>query len=890
MALTFAADLVPGLVLIPVVLVDGVPVILTPAGVHPTTVTGSVPSSWWPGAGSLTETLPSGATLDPVCDWLDTSAAWTVSERASLVECDIDVPALSVQLYDPDGSATAALSGHAARLGTLLTAEATAAATSLTVASTSPASAQEIAHLGREAVTFTGTAAGPPRLTGATRGRYGSTARMHPSPDVRRPVVTFGRWPRYWHGRGCKVFLARLDGTTLSAVTLWYQGVIGAGVELVDGLTRWHLPVDHVTSSLRREYTPPTLDLYGIAHYAGGLEQISNPDVTPLSVQWLSVAYYLASDSASPHGGGWHPSWADFLGAFRAQIYTLSGAPPEVLQVQEITSGVLTVTASGGVETDDLRIYAAWRDPHFAGGYGSAQTFSLGALPEACIWLDGWCKVPASVDFAKIPSTLTYAASEGGYDGLATYALSASTDAVEDYAAAIVERDAVNQRVRLTPLWAWDFNLRGRGATGTGTPQTSLCTSRTTASVIVSAYGDRWDVALRAAGAAIDALQGADGTFEQAIDWPGIAAVLARYPSPLAGARSYKLEGEDTLLGMIVRECRLGGFVPVMRGGKVSIARMDDVASTEPYDATITADDLDTSAEVEITDSPDGLTSTVAFQLGEDGDEIRWTDTTLVDEFGAGATVEVPLDPSIFPVPILPADLAARLRDVAWTILGTTAHPYRVVKLPCGPHKGDVEAGDVVRLTHHAVPAFDGTRSVASLPCRVQEVERVFFGGRALHSVTVRLPAGTPTGYAPEALVAAGGIATDTPSAGQTTLTLDASSGWGGEGFADGAGTDGGASWFAVGDKVVVSELDSRTPTVEGAFEVLSVSGADVVIDGNPSVALVAASAAAYKVLLRYDDYTSATRASPAPAQHDFAYISDGTDLGASDAPDRYSA
>jgi len=881
---TFASDLAPGLVLVPVVLVDGVPVILTPAGVRPATVSGSVPSSWWPGTGTLTETLPSGATLDPVCDWLDTSAQWVVSERVSLVECDLDVPALQVQLYDPDGAATVALSGAAARPGTLLVAEASASTTSLTVASTSPASGQEIAHMGREAVTFTGVAAGPARLTGATRGKYGSAARMHPSPDVRRPVVTFGRWPRYWHGRGCKVFLARLDGTTLSGITLWYQGIVGAGVELVDGLTRWHLPVDHVTSALRREYTPPTLDLYGVAHYAGGLEQTSNPHATPLSIQWGGGVYYLASDTASPHGGGWHQTWDDFFGDFRVMVYTLSSAPPEELSLHEVTTGTLTVTATNGSETDALRIYAAWHDPPFVGGYGSAQTFALGALPETCFWLDGWLKVPGSQDFARIPSTLSHVVGSAPR-GEAVYALSASTDAIEDYAAVILERDAGGQRVRLQPLGVWDFARRGRGAVATSSPEVALCTSRTTAELIVAAYGDRWDVTLRAAGQAIDALQGADGTLDAAIDWAAIGAVLDRYPSVLPAARQYRVKGKDTLLSLIVRECRLGGFVPVMRGARVSIAHLGDVSATEPYDATITADDLDTAEDVEVTDSPDGLTSTVVYQLGEDGDEIRWTDTTLVDEFGAGAEVEVPLDPGIFPAPLVPSELARTLREVAWSILGTTAHPYRVVKLPCGPHKGDLEAGDVVLVSHHAIPSQDGTRSLSSVPCRVQEVERRFFGGRATHAVTVRVPVGSPRGYAPEALVSAGGIATDTPSPGQSTLTLDTASGWGSNGFAPSGGTDGGASWFVPGDKVLVSELDASTPTTEGAFEVVSVSGADVVLDGNPSVALVAASASAYKVLLRYDEYGTATA-----AQHAYAYISDGTDLGASDAPDRYSA
>ena len=74
----------PGARVVPVILIAGLPAVLTPAGVLPTTVavsSGTIDALWWPGTGALAELLPGGGTLQPVEDLLDPTETLEVFER-----------------------------------------------------------------------------------------------------------------------------------------------------------------------------------------------------------------------------------------------------------------------------------------------------------------------------------------------------------------------------------------------------------------------------------------------------------------------------------------------------------------------------------------------------------------------------------------------------------------------------------------------------------------------------------------------------------------------------------------------------------------------------------------------------------------------------------------
>ena len=71
---TWETAFAPGFRGVAAVLVEGVPVLLTPSGVRPTTVavtSGTVDPLFWPGTGALAVTRPDGGTLDITFDVLD---------------------------------------------------------------------------------------------------------------------------------------------------------------------------------------------------------------------------------------------------------------------------------------------------------------------------------------------------------------------------------------------------------------------------------------------------------------------------------------------------------------------------------------------------------------------------------------------------------------------------------------------------------------------------------------------------------------------------------------------------------------------------------------------------------------------------------------------------
>ena len=315
----FATALTPGARLVPVILVAGVPRVLTPAGVTPTTVSltsGTADPLWWPGSGTLTETLPDAKTFDPVRDLLDPREVFEIFERASPLKGDVRVEALTFSLLDTDGAATAMLSGREALTSQLLESAVTATDTAIPLVSTAGFPSSGIAAIGRETFLYSSISSGDLVTSLVTRGRYGSAARAHNAPAEHRPMVTAGG-PRHWQSRLATLWLCTLsaDGTTLGDPTLIYVGTVGAGVQLKGNLSRWSVPLEHITDTLDRKLDTAPLDLYGYAHYSlradahplliGGSVNAGEP-ADSHSLQW--------TDDANDNSG-WHPSVDSFVAA-----------------------------------------------------------------------------------------------------------------------------------------------------------------------------------------------------------------------------------------------------------------------------------------------------------------------------------------------------------------------------------------------------------------------------------------------------------------------------------------------------------------------------------------------------------------------------------------------
>lgn len=876
--IAWPTGLTAGVRYIPIVLVAGVPRVLVPSGTHPTTtaITFASDPAWWPGSGSLTQSLPGAITFDPVREVLDPGHVWEVYEEARPLEGDVKVDALTFDLYDPDGIMTADLSAREARTTQLLASDVTATDTSIPLASTSSVPSSGIACVGRETLVYDGVGGGALTITSAPagRGKYGSLARPHLAPATHQPLVAFAG-PRHWQGRRAALFVAKLsaDGTTITDPTLLYLGTVGAGVQLVRGGMRWSLPLDHVTVAAARKLGQRTVDLYGYAHFAADFTQ-------PLQVGWTGDIY-LDDQASAPSAGGWHQGWSQFKDAWlrRAGVVggvTINGESP-----------TLTFYFSGGGSPTRATIYAAWdrpvrqeQDLNTSGSIGTHR-----APPAVCLHLDGRVRIPDPQDFTKIPSALSWASSSGP-DATAYLALAAKTDNTDRLVARITARNAGASEVTVrAQLPATMVRAEDR-------QQATVITQRTQAEVAVIAAGATPLAALQIASDAIDALGGSD-LQTASVDWDGLARLFASYPQPITERRAFTVAAEDSLLSLLIGELRLRGMALCVRNGLISGYRPASFASTEPVRATIAKTDVlidgatGELAEWEVIDSTQPLATKVTYELA-DGSTFAWVDTTFSDEFGDGAEVKVSALKHA-PVDLSTTDLRTALQGAAWQLLGPLAEPSRIVRLPLPPTFLHLQPGDLVSVTHDMVPSWAGTRGIAGATCQVVECRRQLWGGQARLVVGLRLQSEDLAGYAPEALVAAGGL-----DHASHTITLDTSSGWGASCFARDTDTASNAvtdplDGFAKGDKVYLSEIDTESPATDESFTVTAVdtSAHTVTLDGYPSLAMAALAAAAYKVVLRFQSWTAATA-----RQQKYAFIADDATGEFSDGhePKRWAA
>jgi hypothetical protein len=879
--INWPAGLTPGVRYIPVVLVAGVPVVLVPSGCEGITTvatTNALDPLWWTDVGSLTQTIPGGS-INPVKGWLDPSHVWEVFTEARLVEGDVRVEALTFDAYDKDGAATAELSVREGRTTQLLGAEIDASDTTIPLGSTSGVASSGLAAIGRETIIYDGLSAGSLQIVSspAGRGRFGSRARAHLCPVTHPPLVSFGAagGHRHWQGRLATVWVAKLstDGTTITDPTPIYAGIIGAGVQLVRGGMRWSIPLDSVTE-VSRKITRRTVDLFGFAHFAADFTQ-------PLQVGW-DVDVYLDGQSATPHSGGWHPDWPRFVDAWQDRAATVSSGSTFLRGSREC---VLYFTGVGSDTT--ASIYAAWDRPVRTEAVfnpsGTLRTHT--PPPEACLHLDGRVRIPVENDFAKIPSTLSWATSSGP-DGTAYLTLTAKTRNTERLVARITARDGTAHELTVRA------QLPASMVRSEDRQQATVITERTQAMVSVVAEGSSPLGALRAAGLALDELQGASEATDL-IDWDDLARVFGQYPTTIPQARAYALAEGDTLLALLVQECRLRGMALSVRYGRITAYRPASFARTEPTRATITKTDVlvdrDTGelAEWEVIDNTQPLATSVSFEL-PDGTKFVWVDTTFADEFGDGGEIACTALKHL-PPDVDVSTIATGLQAVAWQLLGPTAEPSRLVRLPLPPTFLHLQPGDLVTLSHDMVPSWAGTRGVSDVACQIVETRKQLWGGSARAIVGLRLQSEDLAGYAPEALVAASGL-----DHASHVVTLDTSSGWGPSCFARDVDVNGLAvadplDGFTVGDKVVLCEIDSESPIADEGFTITAfdTTAHTVTLSGFPSVAMTGLAAAQYKVVLRFALWATCTA-----TQQRYAFIADHTsgELGSGDPAKRWAA
>jgi hypothetical protein len=715
------------------------------------------------------------------------------------------------------------------------------------------------------------------------RGQFGSNARRHIATAINPPIVTMGG-ARHWQGRIASVWLCTLsdDGTTLGSPTLLYLGTVGAAVQLNATLTRWSVPLDSVTETLLRRYPTRTVQLWGINHQS------------PESVSYipaLNTVYTAIDDVYAPlnaeDNDGWHPDWNSFVSALNAKA---DAAGLDL--VGAVGPGGLLTFRVIGTHTDDRLIFAApWHEPtqvQSTVSTGSQFTASTSA-PDAFIRLadasfngmqNGRLRIPNATDFAAIPTTLSVETTTGDFQGSARVALVVSKGSGDgDKIVAQIMARYSTQNIDVMPM-----------GLSVGAPRQDLApftlTERTTATIGIVAEGDSPLGALLHANDLIADLYGTD-LEEAAIDWDGIDRAFASQPlGGIPQARRYVFDGQDTLLGPLLQECRLRGMVLGVRFGRITAYPLAKFAATEPIAASITELDLVGEDGVpimpEVIDNTQPLATSMEFKLWDDS-IIRYVDTTWQSEFGDTGKIECS---ALRWVPSEQArgDLIVSLYEIAQMLLGPAAEPQRVIRVVLPAPFFALQPGDLVSLTHYGIPSWTGTRGLVDATCQVQEIRHTLYGGKARVVAGLRLQSGDLAGYAPEALVAAGGL-----NSGSPVVQLDTVSAFGANCFAYDVDTDGNdrtvpSDGFVVGAKVLLSQYDAEVPIADESFTIVAVTDTTITLDANPS-GTMAAAAVQYGVIVRFQAWPDVVA-----EQQRYAFIADavGGDLDG-DSPKRWA-
>ena len=853
--------LTPGAVVVPVVLVAGVPVVLTPAGVHPTTTavsSGTVDPQWWPGTGTLTQTLPDATTLDPVQEWLKPEEQWEIYETTQPEQGDVRVEPLRFNLVDPSGVATAVLSGPNARITRLLAAD-TGISGDVTISDAAGLATEGVAHIGREAILYSGITGNTLNVT--QRGAFGSKARVHlVGNGTQSPLVVIGQLPRYWHGRRAAVFLCKLVGTTLYDPTLVYLGTVGAGIQLVSRLMDWQLVLDHSTQAMAQKLQGQSITLFGFEGTRNFFELLWDGTITATE---------------------WQPDKLSAVTAVRnAGISASIGC---TIRLRD--DNRLQVTSTTTHSNAPWSFYCAWdTSGQVASGFDNDIDRLTTEIPPAYVHCSGLVQLGSPGDYDKIPDPTPVSATVGGINATAYVAIVGKTDHVDKAFCSILSRDGVANTINTSTPAVSYFSQNRSQLAGEGDAAIEYNTRITTPSQfvlgIVSEGGDCLS-ALQALASMVDRIQGTD-LQTASVDWDAISQAFSTRPmGRIPQVRRYLVDGDsDTLIALLVDECRLRGFTLTVRNGMVSAYRLSNLSSTESVRRAITSADfvVDPSSgapmDVEVVDGIEPTATAIEYAIPVGG-TYTWRDTTSADEFGEGKTIKCMALANVSPSAwASSAPGVEALGASAQQLLGVLALPNRIIRMVLPASFWDLAAGDTVTLTHEAIPDWYGNRGLTEALCQVMEVRRTFMGGEAQVQLAVRL-ADDPTlaGWAPAAFVAAGGV-----DHASKTITVDTGTAWGSNGFAPDYDANGNAVTgnllygFSVGDKVVLSQMDAESPIADESFTIANISGTSVTLNTFPSLAMATASTSQYGVALRFDVYGTALA-----SQRKYLFIADHT-------------
>jgi len=861
-----------GAQVIPCVLIAGLPIILVPEGVTLTGWSaGALDAAWWPGSSFA----GFSAYIKP---WLSLEEPLSWSERAQPIQPEmLDVSSVTVRVSDiglrPDGTGGAATDLFAAQAtlaGTWITADVSASATTVSVASTAGFSASGDLFVGRETMTYTSTTATSFAVgTAANRGKYGSPVQHHwytgnGNAAIANPEVTDG--PPEIIGRTATVWLLRVSSAgVVTEGSLAFYGTIGAGVVISEDAEAWTFRIDHIVKRLATPLRGETIAVGGYVHGAPEDVRGNTPNCRivraycPTFDWWVSSSVVTQSvdtltiASASPDNGGYHATAEGYVNDLSTACQALTPSTSYMLVGDRLRVYGTSATAY-------LRVWWMWDTP---GEDGIAVTESISTLydytsrkpfPGAWVPVFQGSRVYLSAsDYALVPAVPSSASAT------VYYVLAFDKDDETRYAK-ITAKTSSSGIYYLTcdAITVDRAQLDAFGTVGVG----FIVTEPSAARLGCYVQATDWVTALEALVESFDTSIGE--TLSDAFDFTDMRAVASRYVGPFAGSREYVADLATSVLDLVTNECRLNGYTLVMHNGRISIARLADFAPTEVTSGSISTADL-------VADSPrpqysrgfDSIVNAVRFESPQTRITVNVVDATSLARYGPGRTTLTATTPAqITGTVVNLAGDYARLAAQAATMLGPLRYPYEYVTVTTPLHKAEMQTGALVSLSLWRVPDQSGARGISSRVGQIIGREHAYYdAGDGRVTYTLRLSPTNIQGWAPTVLVASGGIS-------GADVTADTST-FGAAGFAP-SGSTGGAEFFVTGDKVRLVEIDNASPAASAAFTVQSVAGSVVTLTSSPGAGWVSIASGALKALLIADDWGTATA-----AQEEYAYLSD---------------
>ncbi len=889
---------------IPVLLINGVGVVIVPEGVSVTGISVvAPPDAWWPG----TTFADWSAYLRPW--YMLNDDGFTISERAIPAAAQVlDVSEVTIRLSDVDLAATQLFSSENLAVASYITAEVAATDLSIPVVSTTGFASSGVIYLDQEAITYTSKTATAFTVPVGGRGTYGSKPSRHvysvaQGSGLGNPQVT--DIPVEVVGLPATLWLAQLSSSgVITALALEHYGTIGTGPALIgggdDGADGWLITVDHAIKRMGQVIRGSGVSVGGYVH-SGNLSArttLITPAQTDLNPAWVvaqnsgtlavTKLAVLTGDAAAPDLGGWHPTRESFVNALSTVIGTEFGAACSA----SLSGDDLRITVSGLSPSRLVTIQAPSCAVQMTPSPSAVADFtaSMGTMARAWVPIFTESRVYlTSTDYARVPPLPTLDGDAAATNTSAYFALIFGDD--EDRSSRKVARivgqssaGGVNylictaitrERVRLIGF----FNSASSAAPPMwrGGPYASgfVVSDVTTARLGLYVASDTWVSALKYVCQSLDIEY---SCIYDAIDWDHMASVANAYPSVIDTRREYIVDLNTTLLSMIQNEASLNGFTLVMYNGRVSIARVAEFAVTEPTSDTITTDDLDASSP-----SPgfekgvDGIVNTYTVHAPDAGVTVNITDETSRARFGGQRSIVATMPRSLMGNAQDVSRLYAQVFAQGVTVLGPLRYPYRHVTIQVPLNRYGLQIGDLIGVTLWRVPNGSGGRGITDEIAQVIGREVTLYANESTGHVAyvIRLNPNNISGYAPSALVAAGGIAGAVVTLDTTTLTHDGAS-IGGN-FAGAGYTNGGASTFRVGDLVRLMEIDSTSPTASTQHTVSAVSGSTISLTPSPSGTFAALAASALKVMVLYDDWTTISAGANAATQEKYAYLGDVT-------------